>query len=95
MSDLNERIREAKSRLPLPDLLCKIDLGEHAQKSARCPLHEDRNASFSVWNGFHGWRWKCHAGCGAGDEINFLELYRNLDRAAAIRFFLAMAEVRS
>jgi hypothetical protein len=95
MSDLNERIREAKSRLPLPALLGALDLGAHAKKSARCPLHEDRRASFSVWHGAHGWRWKCHAGCGGGDEINFLESFRNLDRGAAIRFYLALAGVRA
>ena len=95
MQDLHDQIADAKRRLPMPDLLRLLDLGEHAKKSARCPLHEDRNASFSVWQGAHGWRWKCHAGCGAGDEIHFLEKFRDLDRAAAIRFFLAMAEVRA
>ena len=85
-------IADAKRRLPLPDLLRLLDLGEHAKKSARCPLHQDRTASFSVFHGTHGWRWKCHAGCGAGDEITFLEKWRDLDRTAAIRFFVTMSK---
>lgn len=75
----------------MPDLLRLLDLGEHAKKSARCPLHEDRNASFSVWQGAHGWRWKCQTGCGHGDEISFLEIYFGTSRVQAISRYLALA----
>ena len=66
-------ILELKWRLPLPDLLKQIGLGAHAKRSAPCPLHEDKNPSFSMFQTVHGWRFKCHAGCGEGDEIIFLE----------------------
>src|SRR5207245_5713199 len=34
---------------------------------------------------------KCHAGCGQGDQINFIELAEGLPRSAAIARFLALA----
>lgn len=38
---------------------------------ARCPLHSDRNPSFSV--NINSGYWKCHAGCGHGSFINLIE----------------------
>jgi len=34
----------------------------------RCPFHEDKRASLSVFQGRGGWRWKCHA-CDVGGTI--------------------------
>jgi hypothetical protein len=71
----NDEIDEAKKKLPLPVLMHRLGVGEHAKKSARCPFHEDKHNSFSVWQRPDaGWFWKCHSGCGAGDEINVLLL---------------------
>jgi hypothetical protein len=70
---LRERIEEAKRRLPLPQLLAKIGDGDHAKKSTRCPFHEDRRASFSVFQKDGMWFWKCHAGCGHGDGVDYLK----------------------
>ena len=71
---MNDDIAEAKRRLPLPDLMRQIGLGEHAKKSAHCPFHDDKHNSYSTWQNDDGlWSWKCHAGCGQGDEITFLE----------------------
>ena len=71
----SDEIDEAKKKLPLPVLMHRLGVGEHAKKSARCPFHEDKHNSFSVWQRPDaGWFWKCHSGCGAGDEINFLLL---------------------
>jgi hypothetical protein len=39
-------------------------------KVAKCPLHEDRNPSFSV--DFDNQVWHCHAGCGGGSVIDLL-----------------------
>jgi hypothetical protein len=86
------KIVEAKTILPLPKLMASFGLGEHAKKSARCPFHDDRRCSFSVWQDDHGrWSFKCHAGCGAGDEINFLELHEKLSRRDAVKRFLDLA----
>jgi AAA domain-containing protein/CHC2-type zinc finger protein len=91
---MSDDVREAKQKLPLPALLHQLGLGEHAKKSACCPFHEDKNPSFSIWrNGDGCWAWKCHTGCGAGDEINFLELHEKLSRHDAVKRFLEMAGV--
>lgn len=86
-------ISEAKRRLPLPKLLERLGEGELAKKSARCPFHEDRNNSFSVFQDRQGrWLWKCHAGCGCGDEISFIEKHQNLNRKNAITAYLKEAK---
>ena len=55
---MSDEIAEAKRQLPLPALLHRLGLGEHAKKSARCPFHDDRHNSFSVWkNGGGLWFW--------------------------------------
>jgi hypothetical protein len=91
---MRSAIAEAKRKLPLPALLHQLGLGEHAKKSACCPLHEDRRNSFSVYKNAKGeFRFKCFAGCGGGDEINFLELSQHLSRSEATKLFLEMAGV--
>ncbi len=84
-------IANGKQWLPLPVLMHRLGLGEHAKKSARCPFHEDKHNSFSVWQNGDGWAFKCHAGCGAGDEINFLKLHEKLSRRDAVKRFLELA----
>jgi putative DNA primase/helicase len=86
-------ILEAKQRLPLPALMHLLGLGEHAKKSARCPFHDDEHNSFSIWQSNSVWFWKCHAGCGTGDEINFLEKHKAISRGDATKLFLEMAGV--
>ena len=87
-------LAEAKARLPLPALLHSLGLSEHAKKSAKCPFHEDRHNSFSIWRSEAGqWFWKCHAGCGSGDEITLLEKVRGASNAEALKLFREMAGV--
>jgi hypothetical protein len=90
---VNADIHDAKQRLPLPGLMRELGIGDHANKSARCPFHEDRHNSFSVWQRGDAWFWKCHAGCGEGDEINFVERYFGILRSDATKRFLEMAGV--
>jgi hypothetical protein len=90
MSD--SALQEAKRRLILPALLHQLGLGELAKKSARCPFHDDQRNSFSVFRGESGaWFWKCHAGCGQGDEITFLEKHKCISTGEAIKLFREMA----
>jgi 5S rRNA maturation endonuclease (ribonuclease M5) len=91
-------IAEAKRRLPLPELLARLGLGDHAKKSCRCPWpsnhkHNDRNPSFGIFQNGDDWGWKCHAGCGSGDEITFLERHEGLSNGDAIRRFCELAGV--
>jgi hypothetical protein len=92
---MSSDIADAKSKLSLPGLMHSLGLGEHAGKSARCPFHDDRHNSFSIWQKDGAWFWKCHSGCGHGDEINFLEYHKNISRSEATKLFLELAGVRS
>jgi hypothetical protein len=91
---MSGEIAQAKRRLPLPALMGRVGLGGHAKKSALCPFHDDKQNSFSVWPNEAGlWFWKCHAGCGAGDEITFLEKHHGISNGDATKLFLEMAGV--
>ena len=82
MNDLRQKIDEAKRRLPLPELMAREGLSDRAKKSAHCVFHDDEHKSFSVFQGADGkgWQWKCHAGCGHGDEIAFVEQHFGITR---------------
>jgi len=92
-AELREKLDQAKARLPLPKLMKRLGLAEHAKKSARCPFHHDEHPSFSVFHSKDGkgWQWKCHVGCGYGDEIAFLEKHFGISRREAIQRYLEMA----
>jgi putative DNA primase/helicase len=88
---MSAEIQQGKRKLPLPALMHRLGLREHAKKSAHCPFHNDKHNSFSVWkNGAGLWFWKCHAGCGEGDEITFLELHEHISNSEATKLFLEM-----
>src|SRR5215470_3441060 len=91
-NDLRGKIDEAKRRLPLPELMAREGLAEHAKTSAHCPFHDDEHESFSMFNGKDGlWHWKCFAGCGEGDEIAFLSKLKRLSLTRAMNLYLDMA----
>ena len=70
----------------------RLGRGEHAKKSARCPFHDDKHNSYSIWKNDSGkWFWKCHAGCGEGDEITFLERHYGISNKEATKLYLEMA----
>ena len=72
----------------------QLGLGDHTKKSARCPFHDDQHNSFSTFQSAVGqWFWKCHAGCGQGDEITFLQLHEGLSKGQAIKRYLELAGV--
>jgi hypothetical protein len=95
---VNYDINELKRALPLPELLAKLGLVEHAKPKAKCPWpqnhkHGDRNPSFSLTKTGKGWHWKCHAGCGHGDEIDFLAKWFAVSKGEAIRRYAEMAGI--
>jgi CHC2 zinc finger len=91
--DLRWKISEAKRRLPMPALFERLGLSRHAKESAHCPFHDDQHKSFSVFHGADGtgWQWKCHAGCGHGDEIAYLVKHFGISSREAIKRYLEMA----
>lgn len=62
-------------------------------KSCRCPFHDDHSNSFSVYS--EGLRWKCFAGCGSGDAVDFLQQAGGLSTKDACRKFLDLARNES
>jgi hypothetical protein len=93
-SEMRQKVDEARRRLPLPDFMSRMGLGQHAKKSAHCPFpgHEDKHKSFSVFKGDDGfWHWKCHSRCGDGDEIMFLRKLKKLSLTDAMNFYLEEA----
>ena len=91
-NDLRGKIGQAKRRLPLPELMAQVGLGDCAKKSAHCPFHDDQHKSFSMFQGNDGlWHYKCFAGCGDGDEITFLSKLKGLGLIKAMSLYLEMA----
>lgn len=87
-------LAQAKQRLPLSALMVQLGYGDRAKKSARCPFHEDSSASFSLYVADDSEeRWKCFAGCGHGDAIDFLAKHCGLSNADACREYIRFAEV--
>ena len=93
--DLRQKIDEARRQLlPMPELMKQLGLAKHAKTSARCPFpgHHDKHPSFSIFRGKDGlWFWKCHSGCGDGDEIMFLRKLKGLSMTQAMNLYLDMA----
>src|SRR5438105_2632271 len=87
-------LAQAKQRLPLSALMAQLGFGERVKKSSCCPFHEDSSASFSVYPGHDGEeRWKCFAGCGEGDAIDFLAKHRGISNSDACREYIRLAGV--
>lgn len=87
-------ILDAKSRLPLPDLLARYG---HAAPShggsMKSPFRPDeKRPSFSVFKCDDGcWGWKDHAAGETGDEITLVERMENLSNRDATKRFLELA----
>jgi hypothetical protein len=90
---LRDIIERAKELLPLHQLIKEEDDSELVALN-RCPFHPDSKSSFSIFIYGDVQLWKCHAGCGEGDQINYLEVKYECTRGEAISMFLRMAGVR-
>lgn len=92
--DRTNVIARAKELLPLRELIRQVGDWDTLVCANLCPFHDDHSPSFSI-SEFEGQElWNCHAGCGGGDQITYLELKFEISRGDAIRKFLAMAGVR-
>ena len=81
----------AKERIRIPDLWRELGLEGEPRKHCRCPFHEDRSPSFSIFD--DGRVWKCHAGCGEGSVVDFLAKARGLSDADACQEILRRGDV--
>lgn len=77
-------IKDAKRRLPLPELMRRLGLPEHAKKSARCPFHEAVLGAASVMKSRPKWRRQSERTAAAGGTgtkrkkyMKSYKLYRN------------------
>src|SRR6476660_9942311 len=52
-----------------------------------------KHPSFSIFHSSQGegWKWKCFAGCGEGDEISFLRKLKGLSAPKAMNLYLDLA----
>ena len=92
MSGTRLSLEEAKARLDVPALWRVLNLPGQPSRSCKCPLHEDRSASFSVFISQKGkLRWKCHAGCGEGGPVELLSRVLDIPESEACRRLLELA----
>jgi hypothetical protein len=82
-------IQEAKERISIAYLWHQFGFDGEPRKQCRCPFHEDRTPSFSVFE--DGKAWKCFAGCGEGSVIDFLAKAKGLSDQDACREIMRMA----
>jgi CHC2 zinc finger/Toprim-like len=82
-------LAEAKECIRNNDLWREFGFEGEPRKQCRCPFHEDRSPSFSVFD--DGKRWKCFAGCGEGDVVDLLALAKGLSNEEACREILRRA----
>ncbi len=90
---LGSRLADAKQRFNVANLWRVLGLPGVPAKSCRCPLHPDKNASFSVYVGQTAdgaLRWKCHAGCGQGGPVELIARVLDLSERDACRHLLEL-----
>lgn len=90
-----DRIKEAKAKLDLLATARLIGCPITDKPTQCCPFHDDKTPSFSVYRNektgeLH---WKCHAGCGEGDQIDLIATHKNISNAEACKEFLRLADI--
>ncbi|ESU33244.1 hypothetical protein G3A_07200 [Bacillus sp. 17376] len=84
----NTVIQEIKCMLSIEDALhqylgIKPDRKSNAKSlNIKCPFHNDRSPSFTIWPQSN--TWKCWAGCGHGDVINLVSKIHSFSNEDAI-----------
>src|SRR5436189_2699305 len=90
---MNRNAKIIQRYLAMPELLQQLGLRYTPAKSL-CPLHKDHFPTFTVWQNHGSWFWQCHAGCGRGDEIDFLSKFKGISRSEATELYHEMAHQR-
>jgi len=81
MSVTTPTLEELKELFSIDDAYRLLGLEGESKKSRRCPNHDDRNPSFSIFD--HGKRFKCF-GCGIqGDGVDLVAVMKGISVAEA------------
>ena len=89
---MSVELSEVKRVFGLPQVVAALGYDEAlVQRSTNCPFHDDKNPSFGIWEEGGKWSWKCHAGCGGGDEVEFIQIALGISLTEAIHKFKEMA----
>jgi DNA primase len=84
---LIEQIKERLTIQEAAEAYTSIDFsrvrGSRNTINVKCPFHEDRSPSFTIWLDSN--RWKCHAGCGYGDVIDLYAIAHQVEVKEAIK----------
>ncbi len=70
--DLQSIIRDLRARCPLPVLLRRMGMAQHAKPLCRSPFREDSKPSWGIFQRNGRWFWKDFATGEHGDEIDFI-----------------------
>jgi len=81
LNSLNNNYLEKAKQYPICDLLGINPTKE--KMSIKCPLHNDRSPSMTIYTTEN--RWHCFAGCGFGDVIDLYCKLNNTSIAEAIK----------
>ena len=76
-------VAQAKEIYRIPHAWRDCGYEGEPKKQCRCPFHEDRSPSFSMFD--DGKAWKCFAGCEEGDAAHFLAKGKGLSNEDACR----------
>ncbi len=68
-----------KASCPMPALLRRLGLGQHAKSSCRSPFREDNSPSWGIFTHGGSWFFKDHATGESGDEFSLLARLKGLD----------------
>jgi CHC2 zinc finger/Toprim-like len=87
----DSQLQVAKEWLLIPALWHLLNLPGKPGRCCRSPFREDRNPSFSIYDG--GRRWKDHATGEGGDVVDFLARALNLSNEDACKRLIELAGV--
>lgn len=82
------RISQIQSRYDCSDILNMFDIHAKPGINICCPIHEDTNPSFSIYD--DGKKFKCHGCESGGDCIDLFMFLSGMDKVAAIRYLTAL-----
>jgi hypothetical protein len=68
-----DKIEEARTNLPLPELMREMGYGEFAKSSVKSPFRDEKSPSWGIYEKAGRWKFLDHGTGEGGDEIDFIE----------------------